>query len=254
MKFLSYSALHHDNLLIYLPGMDGSGAFLQYQDNLKEYFEIRTFYVGNEIIKDWESLITQFIEIFKQTIKREKYQKIYLLAESFGGCLALKLIAEYPDLFDTVILINSASSFYRRNWLNIGSYVAKIMPQLIYSGATYLLLPFLVNLDVIELSQRFFIVDILQTIAPQTVANRINLLNEFSLDIDKISKFSAPVLIIASAQDNLLPSVEEGYRLKEIFPNSFLSIFNNSGHCCLVEKQVNLLETFKQFLLNFSNS
>lgn len=249
MKFLSYSALHHNNLLIYLPGMDGSGAFLQYQENLKADFEIQAFYVGNEIIEDWEILTSQFMELFRQTIKRENYQKIYLLAESFGGCLALKLIAEYPDLFDTVILINSASSFYRRSWLNLGNYVARIMPQLIYSGATYLLLPFLVNLDVIELSQRFFIVDILQSISPQIVANRISLLNNFSLDIDKVNKFSAPVLIIASAKDNLLPSVAEGYRLKEIFPNSFLTIFNNSGHCCLVEKQVNLLKTFRQFSL-----
>ena len=66
-------------------------------------------------------------------------------------------------------------------------------------------------------SQRVALLNTLQSIHPLTVSNRIKLLNQFRLNLHKIKQFSQPVLIIASEEDNLLPSVEEAQRLQQFF-------------------------------------
>lgn len=50
----------------------------------------------------------------------------------------------------------------------------------------------------------------------------------------------APTLIVASAADRLLPSLEESGRLVRVIPNSQRVILPNSGHTALLESGISL--------------
>jgi len=249
LKFLPYKlSTYKKPLFIYLPGMDGSGKLLQNQRHLRDFFEVRCFSFSQERATSWEIFVTKIVEFLEGELQVYSHKQIYLCGESFGACIALKLIEQIPRLFDKVILINSASSFYRRNWLNVGSYVTRFMPDFVYYGSALVLFPFLANIDAIAPRERAALLKALQSLSPSTVSNRISLLNKFILNVEKVKAFSSQVLIVASQKDNLLPSVDEAYRLKHIFPNSRVSILPHSGHCCLLEKKVNLVKIMQQSL------
>jgi pimeloyl-ACP methyl ester carboxylesterase len=154
----------------------------------------------------------------------------------------MKLITKVPQLFTQVILINPASSFYKRPWLNLGSYVTQIIPYSIYSNLTFILLPFLAKLESLYSPEKRALLSAMQSIPPQIVSERINLINNFCLEIDKLKTFHHPVLIIASGEDKLLPSVEEARRLQQLFCQTKISILPHSGHCCLLEKNIDLAQ------------
>ncbi|MGY6530653.1 MAG: alpha/beta fold hydrolase [Cyanobacterium sp.] len=241
MKFLPYRISKEKKpLFIYLPGMDGSGKLLETQKDLYQNFEVRCLDFTHDRASDWRGFLTPLISLLEREINKSNYSQIYLCGESFGACMALKLLEVIPHLFDKVILINSASSFYRRSWLNVGTFITSVIPENIYHGTTFILFPFLVKISAIAPKQRINLINTLQSIHPLTVSNRIQLLNQFHLNLRKIRQFSSPVLIIASGEDSLLPSVEEAPRLKQFFTQSFIHILPHSGHCCLLEKKVNL--------------
>ncbi|MBE9221237.1 alpha/beta hydrolase [Cyanobacterium stanieri LEGE 03274] len=248
MKFLPYKISQEKKpLFIYLPGMDGSGRLLESQRALYQNFEVRCLHFAHDRASDWHGLIKPLIELLEREVDKGNYSGIYLCGESFGACLALKLVEMIPHLFDRLILINSASSFYRRSWLNLGTLITSVIPETIYYGTTFILFPFLVKISAIAPLQRQILLDTLQSLHPHTVSNRIQLLDKFQLNFPKIKQFSKPVLIIASQEDSLLPSVEEAQRLKQFFSQSLIKILPHSGHCCLLEKKVNLQEIMHKY-------
>lgn len=233
-------------LLIYLPGMDCSGRLLQKQAKLWRLFDVRCLRIAPEYIRDWDILADKVIQLIYQELLSNPQKQIYLCGESFGGCLAMKLMAKVPQLFAQVILVNPASSFYQRPWLNLGSYVTKVMSDWIYSSLTLVLLPFLAKLEALHPRERHALLSAMQSIPPPVVSERIHLINNFQVDIDKLKSFPHEVFIVASGEDKLLPSVEEAYRLKQIFPQTEISILPHSGHCCLLEKNVDLVQMIQK--------
>ena len=53
-------------------------------------------------------------------------------------------------------------------------------------------------------------------------------------------------VLIAGANDRLLPSTTEALRLGNIFPNAKILVLTESGHACLLEKEINLYEIMRQ--------
>jgi pimeloyl-ACP methyl ester carboxylesterase len=167
---------------------------------------------------------------------------VYLCGESFGSCLALKILEKFPQLFTKIILINSASSFHRVPWLNLGSLLFPYTPQLLYKISSFLSLPFLANLSRISPVTSQALAKSTRS-APKKTANQcLSLMRELKIDENKLSQITQPVLLIASKDDRLLPSSAEAQRLSNIFPNSQIITLPHSGHACLVQNDVNLYQ------------
>ena len=234
-------------LFIYLPGMDGSGKLLQKQAKLSQLFNLRCLSIAPESIPNWDNLTDKVVNLIYQELANQPHAQVFLCGESFGACLALKLIAKVPQLFSQVILVNPASSFNQRPWLNLGSYVTQLMSESFYSGLTFILLPFLAKLEALYYQEKRDLLFAMQSIPPRIVSERINLINNFYIEIHKLQSFSHPVLIVASGEDKLLPSVDEAYRLQQIIPQTKISILPHSGHCCLLEKNIDLVEILQNY-------
>ena len=107
------------------------------------------------------------------------------------------------------------------------------------------LLPFLASLSRITERDRTELLETVQSVPSQTIRWRVSLLREFEIDNNKLAQLTQPTLIIASSDDRLLPSSEEGRRLANILPNSKMVTLPNSGHACLLEADINLYEILK---------
>ncbi|WP_325052203.1 alpha/beta hydrolase [Dulcicalothrix desertica] len=117
-------------LFIFLPGMDETGKELMCLQTagLETVFDVRCFVIPPNNLTDWDKMTFEVASLTERELEKAPGSDIYLCGESFGCCLALKVLERHPDYFTKVILINSASSFNRVPWLKFGSLLFPFTP------------------------------------------------------------------------------------------------------------------------------
>ncbi|MEO1373262.1 MAG: alpha/beta hydrolase [Cyanobacteria bacterium J06635_10] len=234
-------------LFVYLPGMDGSGKLLLTQtDGLETALDVRSLAIPRNDLTSWDELASSVLKLIYTEIKNTPQRPVYLCGESFGGCLAQKVAVAAPHLFKRIILLNPASSFRFHPFFYWGSQFTELVPNFLYDTGALGLLPFLASLPRINRGDRQELLKAMRSVPPETLRWRISLLREFYIDEYKLSQLTQPILLIAGANDRLLPSTTEALRLANIFPNSKIIVLPESGHACLLEKDINLYEIMLQ--------
>jgi pimeloyl-ACP methyl ester carboxylesterase len=234
-------------LFVFLPGMDGTGQLLRSQTaGLEVAFDVRCLAIPADDLTNWEDLAQTVVNLIEEEIKKQPNRSVYLCGESFGGCLALKVALTSPKLFDRMILINPATSFPQRPWLEWGGKLSSFFPESIYRLSTIALLPFLSNLARIAPNERRALLNAMRSVPPETVTWRVSMVSEFKIDETQLQGITQPVLLIAGGADQLLPSVDEVERLVDDFPNAKMLVLPQCGHTCLLETDVNLFQIMKQ--------
>jgi pimeloyl-ACP methyl ester carboxylesterase len=230
-------------LFIYLPGMDGTGELLRRQlAGLEQAFDIRCLAIPPDDLTSWNDLTEKVVQLIRTELKPHTQRLIYLCGESFGGCLALKVMLKSPQLFDRLVLINPASSFNRYPWIHWVSYLVRPLPEAAYRAACVGFLPFLASLGRIEADDRRALLTAMQSVSQKSVIWRLSLLREFDVSETQLSSITQPTLIVASTRDNLLPSLSEAKRLSSYLPSARIHVLPNSGHASLLESEVNLYD------------
>lgn len=233
-------------LFVYLPGMDGTGQLLRSQTaGLEVGFDVRCFAIPRKDLTSWDVLTNSVLDLIHAELEKSSHRSVYLCGESFGGCLAMKVAIKAPQLFKRIILINPASAFGLRPWLNWASQITYLVPSGLYDVGALGLLPFLASLPRISKSDRHELLRTMRSVPPETVHWRLSLLREFEIDEEKLRQLKQPVLLIAGGSDRLLPSVTEAKRLGNIIPNTEIVVLQNCGHACLLEQDINLYEILK---------
>lgn len=227
--------------MIYLPGGDGTGQlFYRQLASLEQTFDIRCLEIPADHLTGWAQLVEQVVELVQAELSRGKRPAVYLCGESFGGCLALQVIRHSPQLFDHLILINSASAFKRSSWLYWPSFLAHPVPEPLYRIFWLGFLPILAALERIEATDRRTLLNAVQQMAQTTSIWRMSLLREFWLSDAQLQQIDQPTLIIASGRDLVLPSLQEAEHLGQLLPQAQTFILPDSGHACLLESDVDL--------------
>lgn len=228
-------------LFIFLPAMDGTGQLFRSQiPKLCPNYDILCLSIPKDDRSVWEELVENTINLIK--IEREKNQErpIYLCGESFGGCLAMKVALTAPHLFTKLILVNPASSIRHTPWLTWGSFLTQLLPESLYRFSVFGVLPFLAEVDRIPKNDQETLLSIIQSIPQETSMWRLELLSKFHLNESQLNLLKLPVLILAGEADRLLPSVREAKHLANVIPNSEIVLLPDSGHACLLEKEIDL--------------
>ena len=264
----------HDSkpILLYLPGIELSGYSLHRQvEPLQQDFDVRWLAVP----ADDRSNFTALVSLVGETIDAEQNRSVYLVGESFGGVLALSVALrdggdKPPPSLAGVVLINPATSVLR-------SWPAQLQPVLDGVGslpagastATYLAiatpifsaisgdplqlgsrrgdealpLPLRLPTTLGRLAAQIPELTALPSALPlETLAYRLPMLLDAAKHAEtlKKSQLKLPVQIIASSEDKVLPSVDEGRKLARALPNAKLTTLEGSGHVPLLEARVNL--------------
>ncbi|MDH6059060.1 alpha/beta hydrolase [Chrysosporum bergii ANA360D] len=228
-------------LFVYLPGLDGTGQLLRSQTaGLELGFDVRCLAIPRQDLATWDVLSNHVLDLIHAELEKSSHRPVYLCGESFGGCLAMKVATQAPQLFKRIILVNPASAFQLRPWLMWSSQLTYFVPECFYDVGALGLLPFLASLPRIPRNVRYELLKTMRSVPPATVNWRLSLLKEFSIAENQLRHLTQSVLLIAGGGDRLLPSVNEAKRLVSILPKSKMLVLPNSGHACLLEKDVNL--------------
>jgi pimeloyl-ACP methyl ester carboxylesterase len=244
-------------LFVYLPGMDGTGQLLRSQTSgLEASFDVRCLAIPRQDLTTWEELTKNVLDLIHTELEKSSHRSVYLCGESFGGCLAMKVATKAAHLFKRIILINPASAFRLRPFLDWASQLTHLVPESLYDVGALGLLPFLASLDRLTRSDRHELLKTMRSVPSATVNWRLALLREFEVDNNQLSRLTQQVLLIAGASDRLLPSLDEVRRIAAILPDPQVVVLPNSGHACLLEKDISLYEILKNnnFLESRDNS
>ena len=233
-------------LFIYLPGMDGTGKLLQSQiPQLATRLDVRCLSIPRNYLTTWDVLAKNVLDLIHAELEKSCQRPIYLCGESFGGCLAMQVATQSPQLFKRIILINPASSFQQHSFFGWISQFTPFVPSSLFNMGALGLLPFLASLPRISQSERLILLTAMRSIPAETINSRLSLLRNFQVEKKDLQQLTQPVLLIGSGSDLLLPSVREIAKLADILPNTRTFILPNSGHACLLEKDVNLYQILK---------
>jgi pimeloyl-ACP methyl ester carboxylesterase len=234
----------HAPLFIYLPGMDGTGQLLRHQIPLLEQsFDVRRLSIPVDDLTDWDGLTARIALLIQTELGPEiPHRALYLCGESFGGCLALKLALMMPELCDRLILVNPASSFRRQLWLRSIASFKGLLPPNLYPLSCIALLPFLANLNRIEVQDRDLLLKVMQSIQFESAMWRVSLLDQFEVTIQQLQRLKQPTLVVTGGNDRLLPSPIEGKFLAQQIPRASLHFIPEGGHAVLLERDVILHE------------
>lgn len=230
-------------LLIYLPGMDGTGQLFDRQiPGLEKHFDIRRLSVALDDLSGWEQFTKQVVRLIQRELEQHPRQCVYLCGESFGGCLALKIVLHAPEICDRLILINPASSFKRYPLIYWGSLLVRPLPAALHRMSCVSFLPFLSALERMEIADRQALLQAVQSVNQETSIWRLALLREFHISELELHTITQQALIIASGRDRLLPSLREAEHLMQHLADVRMHTLPYSGHACLLEVGVDLYE------------
>ncbi|KAG9457589.1 hypothetical protein H6P81_002097 [Aristolochia fimbriata] len=254
-------------ILLFLPGVDGVGlGLILHHKSLGKVFEVRCMHIPAYDQTPFEGLV-KFVE---ETVRSEHAlspdKPIYLVGDSFGGCLALAIAARNPSIDLILVLANPATSFGNSQLQPVLPFLESL-PKELHVTVPYLLsfimgdpvklamaniesgIPPLQTVD--ELSKSLTsmlprLSHLADIIPKETLTWKLKLLKSASAYANsRLHAVKADVLVLASGEDKMLPSKDEAERLWRTLPKCTVRYFKDNGHSILLEGGIHLLTIIK---------
>ncbi|CAO2208165.1 unnamed protein product [Urochloa humidicola] len=253
--------------LLFLPGTDGVGMGLTlHHKSLGKVFEVRCLHIPVHDRTPFEGLLQNVENTIKHEHDLSPNRPIYLVGDSFGGCLAVAVAARNPQIDLVLILVNPATSFATTP-LQPMLPLLESMPSEFHVTVPYLL-SFVMgdplkmasvsienNLSPLETLQKLsdsltsmlpLLSELADIIPRDTLLWKLKLLKTGAAYANsRLHAVKAEVLLLASGNDNLLPSGDEADRLFKELKNCRVRYFKDNGHTLLLEDGINLLSVIK---------
>ncbi|XP_013644710.2 phytyl ester synthase 2, chloroplastic isoform X1 [Brassica napus] len=259
-------------LLLFIPGMDGTGlGLIRQHKKLGELFDIWCLHIP---ARDRTSA-KDLVKLIEETVKSENYlfpdRPIYLVGESIGACLALEVAGRNPNIDLALILANPATlvnNFMSQPLSGMLNVLPDEIPTLLEDifgfkqGFHYTGGPLTETLD--AFSNEFAVHQIGGMMLRDLFAvsaNLPSLSRIFSKDtlLWKLEMLKSAVasaksntyavraelLILLSGRDQWLLNMGDINRLSRTLPNCIVRKFNDSGPFLLLEDDVDLVTILK---------
>ena len=178
-----------------------------------------------------ENSFNLYCRIVEDFAKAEK-EKLVIIGHSLGGSVAKKVVADNPEMFSKLILINSAGMPFKnylfdslRGWTHsaieyiVSNRSGKVIPWDVY------------NMLIFRFREAVRVFRILKKVDLREV----------------YSKIKIPVLLIAGKNDKyILP--ENSIEMNSLLTNSKLELIKNAGHNFLCYKPEMCMEIINNFI------
>ncbi|KAB2629811.1 acyltransferase-like protein [Pyrus ussuriensis x Pyrus communis] len=254
-------------ILLFLPGLDGTGwGLILHHKALGKAFEVRCLHIPVNDRTPFEGLVKFVVETIRLEHASCPNKPIYLVGDSFGGCLSLAVAAHNPTIDLALILVNPATSV-ERSQLQPLFPILEAMPDELHFAVPYLLgfvmgdptkmamvnienrLP--PSLKLTQLSRNLtdllpYLSSLADIIPRDTLLWKLKLLKSAAAYANsRLHAVKAEVLVLASGKDYMVPSRNEAKRLARSLQNCTVRHFNDNGHTLLLEDGVNLMSVIK---------
>ncbi|KAL6601775.1 hypothetical protein ACP70R_044995 [Stipagrostis hirtigluma subsp. patula] len=251
--------------LLYLPGIDGVGlGLIQHHERLAKMFELWCLHIPVEDRTSFEGLVEYVERTVRSESSRAPDKPLYLVGESLGACIALAVAARNPDIDLVLILVNPGTSFHKSFLQSLSAFLELVpepfhltTPQLLnFLTENFLRMPSsfvghglsleeagqtLSKLTSSALPSLTFLIE-----TKVSILWKLKMLKTASSFVNsRLHAVNAQTLVLASGNDELLPSHEEGERLRGTLKKCRTRHFRDKGHKILLEAEFDLATTIK---------
>ncbi|CAI9762570.1 unnamed protein product [Fraxinus pennsylvanica] len=259
--------IENSPVLLFLPGIDGLGmGLIVHHKAIGKVFEVQCMHIPVYDRTPFEGLVKFASDKVRSEHTLFPNRPIYLVGESFGGCLALSVAAFNPNIDLVVILVNPATSFSRSQLQPMFPFMEacpkelhKFLPYIFGLGLGNPIKMANVNVHspfspAKKMENLFRDVKALvegatlfaDLLPKETLSWKFKLLKSGAAHANShLHAVKSEVLVLASCKDNMLPSAAEAGRLLDSLENCKVRYFPDNGHTLLVEDGINLLSIIK---------
>ncbi|KAM3244924.1 hypothetical protein ACQJBY_056322 [Aegilops geniculata] len=253
-------------VMLYLPGIDGMGMGLcMHHKALGTIFELRCMHIPLRDRTPFEELVTMVEDVVRAEHSASPTKPIYILGNSFGGCIALAVAARNPGTDLVLVLVNPATSFERSRIKTLLSVFSPLSDRACIAAAA--LLNYNIHNEVnmalsimksgrhplealsrltSNMSSSLKHSKLLDKLPKDTLKWKIKLIKQAASYANcHIQSVTAEVLLLASCADRLLPSKSEANRLQKKLPKCRVFFFEKHGHSLLLEHGVHVSSIIK---------
>uniref|UniRef100_A0A453L9A8 Serine aminopeptidase S33 domain-containing protein n=4 Tax=Aegilops tauschii subsp. strangulata TaxID=200361 RepID=A0A453L9A8_AEGTS len=211
--------------LLYLPGIDGVGlGLIRHHERLAKMFDMWCLHIPVQDRTTFQGLVEHVERTVKSESSRAPDRPVYLVGESVGACIALAVAARNRDVDLVLVLVNP------------GNFM-KMSPR--FGGAGQALSEVASGL----LPSLMYLADILPK---ESIVWKMKMLRTASSFVNsRLHAVKAQTLVVASGNDELLPSRDEAERLRGTLKKCRVRHFRDNGHKILLEDGFDLVTTIK---------
>jgi pimeloyl-ACP methyl ester carboxylesterase len=222
--------------VVYLPGVDGTGRLLYRQERLNAEFAVRCVSYPQDALHTYADLVRLGIRALEETGPG------VLLAESFGGGVALMVALERPDLVRRLVLVNTFARYPRRLFIDVAGLVGPWLPMKPSNPVTRPLRGFFFfGPGVPKADQRAWW-DRTADVPMRAYGHRCRLLRDLDLVL-RLGAVRAPAVVFAAPNDWVVPA-PAGRLLAQRLPRAKL-LAVPVGHAALIDHRVDVAAWLK---------
>lgn len=218
-------------LLVYVPGIDGTGRLLFRQQRLQEEYDLRCLAYPQEATHTYDDLVN----LAAQPLQEAGGGTV--LAESFGGAIALMLTLRYPALVQRLMLVNTFAWYSRRIYIDI---LARVGPYLPAKPSHPALRPlrgiFFLSPEMRPEDRRRWW-ELTADVPMHAFGRRFGLIQNLDLR-PQLSQIRTPTLVLAAPDDRVVP-VSAGMSLAKRLPNATL-VRRRVGHAAMAHPDIDV--------------
>ena len=224
----------HGPPLLYLPGLDGTGRLLYRHEALGETYRVLCQSYPQDRKTTYEELAQ---EAALRLAEDGGGRPAVVVAESFGGGVALTLALSRPDTVERLVLVNTFARYPRRLLIRAGAILGSVCPSKRGPACVHALCSrYLFSPDTppaarAELRQRTADVPL------RALWRRCCMIAGLDLRA-RLAEMESPTLVLTSLNDRVVPP-RAGRELAERLPRARL-IELHAGHVALLHPSVDL--------------
>jgi pimeloyl-ACP methyl ester carboxylesterase len=228
--------IHHEPLpprcpVVYLPGVDGTGRLLHRQPGLRERYELRCVSYPQDDRHSYADLVAIGTRHLEETGPG------VLLAESFGGAIALMIALARPELVRRLVLVNTFAWYPRRLFIRLLALVGPWLPNKPSHPATRGLRGLFFFGPTIPKAEQDAWWDLTADVPMRAYGHRFRLLADLDLR-PRLHEIDVPALVFVAPNDWVVPA-PAGRALAKRLPQAKL-IETAVGHAGMIDPRVDV--------------
>jgi pimeloyl-ACP methyl ester carboxylesterase len=222
--------------LLYVPGLDGTGRLLHRQLGLFDRYEVVCQQYPQHEPQTYDSLAAACVATLEAR-QTSDYPRAVVLAESFGGAVALTLALRRPDLIERLVLINTFAYFPRRWLIQIGARFGPLLPPRPSSPLTRPFRGFFFFPPGTSAAEQTAWWNITADVPMRAFGYRMRIIAGLDLR-PQLHKIVVPAMVIVAPNDRVVPP-QSGRELARLLPNAKL-LQMRVGHAAMIHPEIDI--------------
>lgn len=230
-------------LLVYISGLDGTGElFFKQAPALTRSYRVVTFRSRDSGRFSYDDLAADVAAI----IRGVGEERATIVAESFGGGVALTFALRYPAMVERLVIVNSFARFRGRVKIKVGILFASAFPFWLTSVVRTTANEVALRADGVQPDDRRLFFKAIHTVKREGYTQRLKLIPQLNLE-NRLAEINTPTLFIAGEKDMLVPSAREARLMAARMPNAHVRLIPRAGHACLLGDRVRLADILAEW-------